>query len=301
MGAPHDDGPQGPSQLCVGIALTTDPHTTRELLEQLCLELAEATGVPVKARGVWHYHHLIEGLGDGEIDIVWLPPILALRATAEGRAVPIAMPVRNGVSSYRTALFSRQGSAVRSLADLKGVSAAWVDRQSAAGYLIIRAHLEAQGVDLEQAFAAEQFVGTHDGVAGAVLDGEVDVGATYVYYADPPETGGELLRAGWGAGEVQVIAHSAPIPSDILAVDRRVPAELRELVQSAFVDEHNERLQVAARNLLSAEGFVVPTAEHLAPLTALLAGIRDAGGEPTSLFPPPGPKAPKGTAGKRRS
>jgi phosphonate transport system substrate-binding protein len=276
-----------PTRLCVGIALTTDPSTAQRLLDEFCLALAESTGLEVVPRGVWHYHHLLEGLADREIDIVWLPPILALRATANGRVVPIALPVRRGVSAYRSALFARADSTLRTMADLKGVRAAWVDRQSAAGYLIIRAHLAAQGLQLDEAFASETFLGTYDGVAGAVMDGDADVGATYVYLDEQPGQPPLIRKAGWEDREVHMIAYSGPIPSDIIAADRRLPAKLRSVVQAALVEAGNHRLQQAARAMLSADSFVAPTAEHLDPLTKLLGRLLDASNTPHSMFPPP--------------
>ena len=288
MGDPRpEETTEEPTRLCVGIALTTDPSTTQRLLEEFCFALAESTGLEVVPRGVWHYHHLLEGLADREIDIVWLPPILALRATANGRVVPLALPVRNGVSAYRAALFTRADSPLRTMADLKGARAAWVDQQSAAGYLIIRAHLAAQGLRLDRAFASELFVGTHDGVAGAVLDGEADVGATYVYLDERPGQRPVVRKAGWGAADVHMIAYSGPIPSDIIAADRRLPAALRAVVQTALVQASNHRLQQAARTLLSADSFIAPTPEHLEPLSKLLGRLLDASNQPHSMFPPP--------------
>lgn len=282
-----------PTQLCVGIALTTDPSTTQALLEELCLALTEATGLAVVPRGVWHYHHLLEGLADRQIDLVWLPPILALRATANGRVVPIALPVRNGVSAYRAALFCRADAPWTSPSELQGVRAAWVDRQSAAGYLIIRAHLAEHGVALDKAFGPEAFVGTHDGVAGAVQDGDADVGATYVYLDEQTDGPPRVRKAGWGDAAMRMLAYSGPIPSDIVAADRRVPPELRTLVQDALTKPGHSRLQSAARLLLSAEGFIAPTQAHLEPLTKLLASLPEqTSSNPHSMFPPPAPSRP---------
>lgn len=268
------------------MALTTDPSSTRALLAKFCRALGEATGLAVRPRGVWHYHHLIEGLEDREIDVAWLPPLLALRASAQGRVVPLALPVRNGSSSYQTALFARADSTIRDVSDLKGVRAAWVDRQSAAGYLIIRAHLKAKGVDLDQAFSSDLFLGTYDGVAGAVLDGEVDVGATYAYFPEDGPASAVPLRAGWGDADVHVIARSDPIPADLVAADRRVSAELRERVSSALVDDPSTDLRRAACELFNAEGFAAPSPGHLEALGDLLAALGEVPATPHSLFPP---------------
>src|SRR6185436_3814664 len=110
------------------------------------------------------------------VDIAWLPPVIAQRAAARGRTIPIALPIRGGTSSFHSALFTRAGSRLRSSQDLERVRAAWVDRQSAAGYLVIRAQIRAQGVNLERAFASEVFLGSHEAVVKAVSAGDVDVG-----------------------------------------------------------------------------------------------------------------------------
>ncbi len=287
----RDDGDadgEVPQRIGVGIALTTDPHMTRGLLQSLCLALTDATGVEVVPRGVSSYNRLLEQLEDGEIDIVWLPPLLALRATAQRHVVPIALPIRNGESSYFTALFSRSDGRIRHLDDLESLRAAWVDPQSAAGHLIIRAHLADRGVDLERAFTENLFMGSHAGVTRAVEDGKADVGATFVYL-DPVTEGREprARRAGWGSKEMRMIACAGPIPNDIIAARRGLSSILVRLVQSALVDVHNAKLREAARVLLTAEGFAVPTREHLEPLHHLLTGLAEAQSTPHSMFPPP--------------
>jgi phosphonate transport system substrate-binding protein len=260
--------------LAVGIALTTDPERSRAHLDDLCRCLGDAIGVPVTAHGMWHYHHLLEALASGAIDVVWLPPVLALRATARGYCLPVALPVRHGVSTYSTALFTRRGSSIERTADLRGVRAAWVDRQSAAGYLIIRALLRSQGVDLDAAFGDEKFLGTHDAVAAAVLDGEVDVGATFVYL-DGDRDDGRPKRAGWGDSDVHIVCHAGSIPSDVIATRKKLPVATQLLVQRAFVSGEHMSLSRAACSLLGADRFVAPVKTHLDSLIEVLKNLED--------------------------
>ena len=275
--------------LAVGIALTTDPEKSRGMLEEFCRCLANATGVKVTAHGMWHYHHLLEALKAGEVDLVWLPPILALRATARAGCIPIALPVRHGVSSYSTALFTRPDSEIVSIDDLRGVSAAWVDRQSAAGYLIIRAYLRSKGIDTEVAFTHEKFLGTHDAVAAAVIEGEVDVGATFAYL-DPDAADGRPRKAGWGDADVRMLCFAGPIPSDMIAANKRLAPETRDLVQEALVDLADPELARAARNLLGAEAFVAPDQSHLDSLLEILKNMEEMRGPAHTVFPPPSHK-----------
>jgi phosphonate transport system substrate-binding protein len=286
---PHQSADGAPVQLGVGVALTTDPTTTRDLLDLFCFALGQATGLEIVAAGVWHYQHLMDDVAKGLMHLVWLPPILALRAAAEGRVVPIALPVRDGVSTYRTALFARQDSPIRGVGDLHQLRAAWVDAQSATGYLIIRAHLETLGVKLQDAFRSDSFLGSHHAVVEAVQNGEADVGATYLYLDDE---GGDARapRSSWGDLPMKVVVHSGPIPSDVLAADKRVPADVIARVQEALVGGAHPAVEHAARELLAADAFVRPTAELLQPLQELLGGLKGATGA-HSLFPPPPPSS----------
>ncbi len=281
-GGPDIPEAEVPEAIGIGIALTTDPHVTRGLLQSLCLALTDATGVNVLPKGVASYGRLLEQLEGGEVDIVWLPPILALRATTKEEVVPIALPIRNGESSYHAALFSRADSRVRRLEDLEAVRAAWVDPQSAAGHLIIRAHLQQAGLDLDKAFAKNEFLGSHEAVSRAVHEGTADVGATFAYL----DSGTRPTRAGWGTREMQMITSAGPIPNDIIAARRGLSPLLVRLIQSALVDVHNAQVREAARVLLNAEGFVVPTAEHLEPLRHLV-GELNVKNTPHSMSPPP--------------
>lgn len=269
-----------PETLGVGIALTTDPRMTRGLLEQFCLALGDATGVQVLPRGMSSYGRLLEQLRAGAVDIVWLPPVPAMQATAQGVVKPVVIPVRDGHATYHAALFTRRETAIVSPGDLRGAVAAWVDPKSAAGYLIIRAHLAQQGIDLARAFGENLFLGSHDAVAEAVMSGRAEVGATFAYFDDH----GRVKRAGWGAAPAQVVAKAGPIPNDVIAARSDCSSLVVRLVQSALVDVQNAQLREAARALLSAQAFAVPSPEHLAPLADLLASVPVEGAH--SMFPP---------------
>lgn len=267
----YEGAPESRSKrLCVGVALTREPVETRAKLDAFCKALADATGLPVTGQGVWRYERLLDAMDAGDIDIAWLPPVVALRAIGRRRVLPIALPLRNGAASYSTALFSRPDSRFQRIEDLSGARAAWVDRQSAAGYLIIRAYLRSRGVDLSRAFSAEHVLGGHDAVAQAVHDGKADVGATFAYFE--PSRGPELIvrHAGWGSRDMHIIAHAGPIPSDVLASSVSMPVAISRAVQRALTGGENRALKDAAGALLGADGFVIPESEHLEPLTALM-------------------------------
>jgi phosphate/phosphite/phosphonate ABC transporter binding protein len=252
------------------VALTSG--LSRGQLDEFCTALAAATGLQVEAVGVWYYHRLLEAMDVGHVDVAWLPPILAATAMIRGLAVPFALPVRGGVTSYSTALFARHDSRFRDVRDLVGVRAAWVDRQSASGYLLIRAHLRTLGVDLDRAIGAERFTGSHGEVAQAVLDGSADVGASYVHL-DPADD--RPLRAAWGDAAVRVLTHAGPIPADVIARSRRLDDKAQRRIERALVSGQSPRLRDASRVLLGADGFALTRPGHLDAVAALLPRLDD--------------------------
>jgi phosphate/phosphite/phosphonate ABC transporter binding protein len=242
---------------------------TQGRLGQLCDMLSLAIEIPVVPHAVETYTDLLAGLHWGEIHFAWLPPIIALRAISRGSAVPIAAPVRAGSAWYWTALFTREDSPIETVEALDGARVAWVDHMSSAGYLVIRAALRAQGVETATAFGAETFLGTHDAVVKAVLDGHADVGATFAHFDDA----GRVRSAGWGKTPVRVLKYAGPIPSDVLAVSSHLPPEVAQEIADSLVGEGHGDVKRAAAELLDATGFVSVAREHLKHLEELLAHV----------------------------
>lgn len=271
-------------QLTVGITLTTEPDRSRPVLENFCEQLSAATGIAVKMHGIWPYHHLLQALSEGEIDLVWLPPLLALRATASGACSPIALPVRQGTSTFSAALFTRAEGELTSLDQLRDCRAGWVDKQSTAGYLIVRAALRQRGIELSQAFSKELFLGTHKAVVQAVMEGAVDVGSTFAYF--PEREGTPVTMAGWGDADVRVLCRVDGIPSDLFAAGRGVPAELQRRVQKALVEDQNQALMDACVGMMGARAFAAPTEEHLEALVKLLAELDTQPSSSRTSLPP---------------
>ena len=258
---------------------------TRERLEGFCDALGDALSVAVEPYGIAHYRELLEAMHEGRLDLAWLPPIVALRAARPGAHPARRHPGAGGVVGVLVgALHAAPAAPIREPGDLVAERAAWVDPQSAAGYLVVRASLRAQGHDIDRVFVSESFLGSHEAVVEAVMSGAADVGATYVY-RDPD--GQAVLRAGWGAASPQRDRVCGAHPSDVIAVSIHMPVPLIRAVQRALANTDDAALAHAARELLGAEGFIRGhRPEHLAPLDRLLSYLDDHG--PPSLLPAAG-------------
>jgi phosphate/phosphite/phosphonate ABC transporter binding protein len=281
--ATADDDDTRPIRIGITVPEGPDPaRLQRSRLDAFAASLATVVGFEVTGHVFDNYRELLESMHAGGVEVAWLPPVIALRAAARGRTLPIALPVRGGTSFFSSALFTRPGSAIASQADLVGASAAWVDKQSAAGYLVVRASLRAQGIDLQRAFSTESFLGSHEAVVEAVLSGAVDVGATFAHL-DPAHQ--RVLRGGWGDAAPQVITCAGPIPADVVAASIRMPAPQIRAVQRALCDGTHRDLVRTAAMLLGAEGFVEAQSEHLDPLNHLLEYLEDVRHD-SSMLPP---------------
>jgi phosphonate transport system substrate-binding protein len=249
--------------------------------------LAAALDDDVEVHRAQDYRVIVSGLEHALVDFAWLPPLPAARAVRTRLAEPVAIVVRYGATSYMTGLVTRADSPIRSTDDLRDARVAWVDRDSAGGYLVLRAALARAGVRLAFAFGREVFVRSHGAVARAVLDGQVDVGATCVH-TDPDGTvhvarspfAGDL---GLPTEQLRVVFEAGPIPADIFAVRRGAAPRIRAAVEGALLHGRPRQLHAAACTLLYADGFAVPTADHRRMLEALL---DDVASRRNSTIPP---------------
>src|SRR5262249_14070284 len=104
----------------------------RGLFHELCEVLSEVTGISFRPVITTGYRELAGSLERGDVGLAWLPPIPTTDLQSRGLTTVLAIPSRHGTTSYHSALIVRRGGP-RTVADLKGRRAVWVQRDSAAG------------------------------------------------------------------------------------------------------------------------------------------------------------------------
>ena len=241
-------------------------------LAAICAELSRKLELPVMPRVLASNDALHEEVAAGRAQIAWAPPLVAIELTDAGLVTVDVCCARGGQIDYHAAFFTQHSSKIEKLADLKGCHVAWVDKHSSAGYLLPRTRLIEEGLDADTLFGKESFLGTHQKVACAVLDGEADVGATYLSL-DPVT--GRPVSAGWlegGAGinGAFIVATVGPIPSDTIVFSRRIPEELKAAVVKEVMALPTSVPQ-AMGGLLRADGFAAVPESHFVALRKLLA------------------------------
>jgi phosphonate transport system substrate-binding protein len=145
------------------------------------------------------------------------------------------MVIRKGRSTYRSALIARASEGL-SMAKLRGKNAVWVDRLSVGGYLLVVDHLRSHGIDPDQTFASQRFLGSHPAVLNALLHGSADVAAITVTGDDDAACREALaMHAGPAGKSLVAIALSDAAPTDALVLTQRLSLpETQRIIDRLF-------------------------------------------------------------------
>lgn len=255
----------------VTFAIISNAPAASALLDAVCDELKKKTNVSLKPLVLRSYEKLLGGMQGGNVHVAWAPPLVAIDLEQASAARIGLCSRRAGKADYACALFTKRGSGIEKLADLKGKRVAWVAKESSAGYVVPRLKLKAEGLEPEGLFAEETFRRTHEAVVRTVMNGEADVGATFAHYEegkDDPTSAG-WTDAGFKNEDVLVLAKAGPIPADVIAFSTQLEDGRADEIRDAIRD-----LGDSIRALLNADGFDVPDKSHFDELRKLVTGAR---------------------------
>jgi phosphate/phosphite/phosphonate ABC transporter binding protein len=260
MAKPLSRSTSGVDLAVFGYSAPTATAKAKSYMTDFTMLFGQLAGVDVALTALPSYERVTQMIHKKEIDIAWLSPIPFISLHRNRSIVALASPYRAGKGSYHGALIVPAGSPIQSVSDLRGKRAAWVDRYSAAGFVMPRIELVVQGLDPREDLGGQRFYGTHEGVATAIADGRADFGATWVQLDDDHH----VIRGPWStnakiAAQVQVFATFGSIPSDVIAMRADLDARVRErLERGLFQIAKNERGKSLAQAVFGADEFRKP-------------------------------------------
>lgn len=248
--------------LTLELARTANQAEAANAAKLLAPYLSQALGREVKINIAADYDELTANLAAGRTDLAWVPPLPFVRAQLKNGSVkPIAKVNRGGALYYRSVLFVKGGEgAPKTLADLKGKKVGWVDRHSTSGYTFPSLLFVRDGLEPKTFFAEQKFLSEHAAVCRAVLEGKVDVGATF---ANEPVAGQALKLDGCrGAAaddklaSLVVIAQTEPISNDVIAAKADLsPADFKAVHDALMKMRESKEGQKVLKEVFQAEGF----------------------------------------------
>lgn len=240
------------------LRLLVPPVLARESLEKSYLKLndylSRQLGVPVDLVIAESYDDVVERTKAGDFDAVMLSPYTYALAV-EPRPLPCLVQMIGGGSATAAGyIVVPDDSPIQSVADLPGARFGFVDRASTSGYIYAVKVLLESGVDPHKHLGAVEFLGNHEAVLLALLEGRIDAGATYQ---------GSLasLKTSKGVDPLsfRVIAKTERTPRDILCVREDLHPSVRaELQRSLLVLNARERAGREILGPMSVNGFQLP-------------------------------------------
>ncbi|MCI8483746.1 MAG: phosphate/phosphite/phosphonate ABC transporter substrate-binding protein [Lachnospiraceae bacterium] len=221
------------NEIVVGINPFTSPNDIKNMYQPVLARVFESLGLKVKIIIVKDYLALGEQIKKGTIDGGWFSPFAYITAADMTPLIPVATPLINGKDYYNGFIITRNDSGIETLDDLPGRSFAYVDKNSASGYLYARHSIKEAGLDPENIFSRVSFAGSHDQVILGVLNGEFDAGATY------NEAYEKMQKAGTDMSGVNIISTTGNIQKDAIAFSESMDPERLQALREAFANFKN--------------------------------------------------------------
>ena len=218
--------------LTIGLIPSEDSRAMIANSQKMMDMLAAALGIQVKPFVAADYHGVIEALRSKRLDVAYLGPFsYVLGATiANIEAFAVAETKKAGRTFYHSQVVAHKDSGIRTVADLKGKTFAFVDPSSTSGHLFPKAGLMKAGFNTDKDFGRVIFSGSHDSSAIAVQNKKVDAAAIADRILDAAIAKGLAKRE-----DLVEVWRSDPIPESPTVWRTDLPADLKKRVQAAFL------------------------------------------------------------------
>lgn len=264
------------SAVLVGVVAAVNDEIARKQSEALASFVAIALKETTLPRVFPDQEALAVAVSKGEVDVALMGPLAYLRVDPRAKAQLMFRTVRQGKSTYRSVMFAPPSSKLTSLDALKKtktpLKVAWVETSSATGYVIPKALLIQAGINPAQAFEVQDFLGSHDAVCKAVMEGKYDLGATF---SDPvvndSKVSGCVNALGKRVDTLKIVAMSSEVPNDVMVgAPKFSKGKVEAIIAAAKAANASADGKKWLQAALLAEGVADVKDEDFAPLRKAL-------------------------------
>lgn len=196
-----------------GVVPLESPAEMYKRFKPLVSYLSSKTGKQLELKVGVDFDTAIKDIGNNETQIAFMTPSTYIKANKEYGCRVIVKALRNGKPYHHSVIITSASSDINSLKDLRGRSFAFGDRESTSSYIIPRHMLLQAGIELSD-LLYYNFLGHHDDVVRAVLEGDYDAGAVMESVAEKYKNEG-----------LKFIQYSEEIPEFCIVVSRNIPTE----------------------------------------------------------------------------
>lgn len=228
-------GAYAPKVLRIGFAPFENQADVLKKAQPVVRALSRSLGIPVKPFVAGDYPGVVEAMRAGKLDVAFYSPAALVMAEKVAKARVILKSVYKGRSVYYSAIITRKDSPIKTLADLKGRSFAFVDPGSTSGGVYPKVMLLNAGVTPEKDFSHLIYAGGHDAAVLAVFNRKVDAAATFANDTRGDDVPWKHILKG-NASAIRVLAYSRPFPNGAIAVSEKLDAAIVAKVKRTFLD-----------------------------------------------------------------
>lgn len=177
------DWTQGFGTLNIGLLGGENEADRLKRTECFATLMEQHLGVKVALYPAADYAGVMQGLLAGQLHMAGMSPAayVGVELQDEKAVYPAVISTQeDGTLGYYAVMYSRADSGIKTFEDMKGKSLVWADPNSASGYLIPKAEIEAAGIDINTYFSSTGFGGGHEQAAIAVMNKQYDAGVTWI-------------------------------------------------------------------------------------------------------------------------
>lgn len=217
--------------LVMAFVPSTEAEKVMNSGDQLIALLSARTGLSFKPMMAPSYEGIVAAMGAGKVQVAWLPPMAYLLTHDRSGDEVILEVVRNGKATYRGEIVVKADSPLKTIADLKGRSLAFVEPSSASGHLYPRALLLQNGIDPDTDLKDVKMAGSHDAALTALLKGGVDAACCYddARTKLAASTFPDIMK------QTRILAYTPEIPADNVTVMKGLDPALTQKVKDGLL------------------------------------------------------------------
>ena len=179
------------------------------------------------------YSAVVKGMCSDQADIAWYGPVTFGEANKMCDAELLAVDVKKGNSVYFSGIYARKDSGINSISDLIGRSLAVGDIKSTSSFNFPMAMIINDQVDPVKDLGKVVLAGSHTNSIAALKEVRVDAAAASFNAWEKAIKKGII-----NPRDFVVVAKSDPIPNPPLAMNTKLPEELKEKLRLAFNEIH---------------------------------------------------------------
>jgi phosphonate transport system substrate-binding protein len=222
-----------------------DTEKSVQLRDNMAEAMSQAIGLPVTIYRATDYTAAVEAMRTGQAQLAGLGPFSYVSARERSGAEALVVTATNGKSGYYSVIITRKDSDIKSLADLKGRTFAFVDPESTSGNIVPSDMILTELADMNLTFddlhtdgaffKSAMYAGTHPSAIQAVVKGNVDAaGVSASTLANQVEKGNVNMD------ELTILIQSELIPASPIAIRKDLPQELKDKVLEFLLGYDNE-------------------------------------------------------------